>query len=479
MNPILNKHLNRLCLVLLASLMFTTGFSQDEESDVSVILLEHDDIAEVNIDQEPFLESLKSIIDYLETNLKDVAESQKIGVHIIAHPKKETSIICYTSPKNESLEDQLENGLKSVTIPHTKLVDFPILFLFNNSSTDDLNGFVDPIEAKKTEFKAADLPTKASLLKSYAISEVIPVLAGYARIAEDQFPGVKNFGNLVAQTDFSQEVDVLAMTDKNNDYWRATLEMVPSNQLIPLTKVAMLISQGEFDYAMRYLEIISMYTDPKTITNKYLEDVSSRLGQFYAELNKQVTSGIAQHDKQNYTAAIEIYEQVLNAHPKSAWALYEHYFSTNQLQVDKKEKKLEDYTNWYAIKSTIYGHNPVYDVDVHATTGEEAYAMFRRQEIQQLFRDQKKIIDDLYTYGEIALDLDAPAIAAQLFWISASVNEEKQDESLNYFLYSLNKLGNTEIKTNFKGDFNKIFKKLDTERTKQMKASSSYKMMVK
>lgn len=482
MNRLLNRHLNWVLCALLSISFPTLGFSQEEASKVSVILLDHDDIAEVNVDQDPFLQSLSSIIDYFNDSLKEVPESQKVALQIVAHPKGETSITCFTSPKNESLEDQIEEELKSTAIPNTKLVDFPILFTLNLKNVDETSvfeGFKDPIEAKRSEFKAADLGTKASLLKDFARNEALPVLSAYEVIVDDQFPGVKNFGKLVAKTDFSEEVDVFAMTDKNNDFWRANLEMEVGNQLIPLTKMYMLVSQGEFDYAMRYLEIVKMYSKSKSVSNKYLKELSWRMDQFYGELTKQVSSGIVQHDKQNYEQALKIYQNVLQAHPKSSWALYEHYFSMNQLQVKNKEITVDDHTNWNAIKGEIYAHNPVYDVEVHASNGEEAYVMFRRQEIQQLFRDSDKLLDDLFTYGEIATDLNAPALAAQIFWISATANKEKQEKCIHYFLYCLDKLGNTEIKTNFKGDFDKIFKKLDAERAKQMKSSQAYKMMAK
>lgn len=483
MNLFRHNRLNLFCLTLVTLGLSTVVFSQDEKSNVSVILLEHDNIAEVNIDQNPFLESLSAVIDYFNDDLKEIPESQKVALQIVAHPKGEASMVCFTVPKNDSLEDKIEKELKGATaIPNTKLVDFPILFTLNLKNVDETSvfkDFKDPIEEKKSEFKTADLATKAKLLKNFALFEGLPVLSAYEVIVEDKFPGVKNFGKLVSTTDFLKEVDVFALTDKNNDYWRANLEMEASNQLIPLTKAYMLVSQGEFDYAMRYLEIINMYSNPKTTSHDYLKELSWRMELFYAELTKQVSSGVVLHDQQKYAEAIEIYQKVLQAHPKSAWALYENYFSMNQQQVDLKEITTGDYKNWYNIKGEIYAHNPVYDVEVHASNGEEAYAMFRRQEIQQLFHDSKEIVNDLYTYGEIALDLNAPAIAAQLFWISASVNKVKQQESIHYFLYCLDKLGNTEIKTNFKGDFDKIFKKLDAERAKQMKSSQSYKMMAK
>ena len=55
----------------------------------------------------------------------------------------------------------------------------------------------------------------------------------------------------------------------------------------------------------KYIEIIQMYSDPKTITNKYLEEINYRINAFNDELNIEIVKGIAEHDKGEYLKAIK------------------------------------------------------------------------------------------------------------------------------------------------------------------------------
>ncbi len=479
-NPIpYMKNLILGCFLLAAFVSFS---QEDKEANLSIVLLENDNITEVNIEQEKFIESLMKYAEYCKKSLADLSEKQRVAVLLVAHPSGAATYSVYSNPKDEALESRIEKDLGGMSLENTKLVDFPILLAVNCNSqeeAEDFEGYKNPVDERMKAYEAADLKTKAQLNKEYAIKEILPVLAAYEVKVDDQFAGVKNFGKLVQKTDFSQEQDVLAMTDSNNDYWRATLEMEVGNQLIPLTKIYMLVSQGEFDYAKRYLEILTMFSNPKTTGDRLLDNISQRLDSFYADMNIEMQFGMAEHDKGNYEKAMNIYEDILAAHPKSAWALYEHYYSDNTLKIQKKEIELGDQSNWEKARPEIYRHNPVYDVDVHLNTGKQAYLLMRRQEIQKLFQKQDQRLQDVFTYAEIATDLDAPGLAAQFFWLTATFDKDNTEKSINNFLYCLDKLGNTEIKTNFKGDYAKIFKKIDAQKEKEMKASPAYKMMAK
>ena len=144
------------------------------------------------------------------------------------------------------------------------------------------------------------MTTKISLNKAYAINEVLPVLTAYQINVDAQFEGVKNFGNSVAKTDFNTPLNINELTSRNKDYWRATMEMNSGNQLIPITKIFGLVSQGEFDYAKKYIEIIQVYSDPKTITKKYLDEINYRISLFQSELNLEIEKGIKEHDKAEF-----------------------------------------------------------------------------------------------------------------------------------------------------------------------------------
>ena len=473
------KLVNFCFLLLFAS--STSLFSQEKEVDLAIMLLENDKISEVNVDEDRFIASIGSITGFCKSKFADFPSSQKIGLLVVIHKSGKPSYTLYSNPKLAAdLQASYLSELDKFEIENTKLVDFPLFFSVNcKNKTDivDFEDFVSPAKQKMDGYKEADLATKFKLNQEFAINEILPILSAYQMKVSSKFAGVQSFGTLIQSTNFnsSQQMDLL--TSKNKNYWRATLEMEVGNQLIPITKIAALIAQGEFDHAKKYIEIIQMFSDSKTIPDYYLEDLILRLDLFYKQLDKEISAGIKEHDAGNYAAAISIYSDILKAFPNSSWALYEKYFSENTMQVTENKRNTSDRSDWDFQKIAIYKHNPLYGMDVRASNGREAYLIYRRQEINSLFRKKEEKLNDLYKYAEIATDLGVYDFAAQLFWISATFNSSKSEESIHQFLYCLDKMGETEIKSNFKGNFDKIFKKIAAAKDKEMKESILYKSM--
>jgi len=454
-----------------------TVFAQNVP-EVTLTLLGNDNIAEVNIEQESFIKSIGLLKDVTEKEFKNIDENQKVAILAVFHKAGKPTIEVYSNPEMPVEESAgFLKAVNSLKLENTKLVDFPILFTLNVKDTIDPGGFkglVFPSDRVKKTYKDADLKQKYELNKQYAANEVLPVLGSFAAIVDDKFPGVKNFGKQVTETDFSKEADVKSMTDENYNYWRATLEMSIGNQLIPVTKIFMLISQGEFDYAMRYMEIISIFSDPKSIPDAYLEELMARLKIFNKELNAEIKKGVSEHDKGNYEQAIEVYNAVLGEYPNSAWANYELYFSQNALDVKNNKRTTADRSDWDKAKLKVYKNNPLYSLDIRANNGKEGYLLFRRQSISELFKKNEERITDVYKYADIAFDLGVYDFAAQLFWLS-SVYDKDNKQALNKFLYCTEKTGAKDVKTIFKGDFEKEFKKIEKEKEKEMTESAFYK----
>ena len=194
-----------------------------------------------------------------------------------------------------------------------------------------------------------------------------------------------------------------------------------------------------------------------------------RLHEFYKAVNDEVEKGITEHDKGNYEKALEIYDNILKDYPNSSWTLYEKYFTQNTLDIKNKKTGINDRDFWDASKGEIYKHNPVYMMDVHAKGEKEMYLLKRRFQINELFKENDKFLDDLYEYADISMDLGVYDFAAQMFWLSASYDEKHHEKALNRYLYCLEKLGVTNIKTNFEGDFSKIFSELEKEKEAAIK----------
>ena len=54
-------------------------------------------------------------------------------------------------------------------------------------------------------------------------------------------------------------------------------------------------------------------------------------------------------------------------------------------------------------------------MDIRASNGQEAYLLFRRQEINNLFEKKENLLKDVFEYADIASDLGVHDFAAQLF----------------------------------------------------------------
>ncbi|WP_196889436.1 hypothetical protein [Aureivirga sp. CE67] len=456
-------------------------FSQENKLELMINLLSNDKITEVNIEEEKFVSSIAKITDYCKVNFEKFPKSQKIGILVTVHKEGKPTYEVYSNPKiDKKLKKKTLKELNKLEIENTKLVDFSIFISINSTNNGEITDFEDyenPVELKINAYKNADLETKIKLNKEYAINEVLPVLSAYQRRVDDKFKGVKEFGNLIHKTDFNKKQNIEALTSLNNNYWSATLEMERGNQLIPITKIYALVSQGEFDHALKYIEILRPFSNPETISNDYLENINYRLSLFSQELEKEIHKGIVKHDKGQYQNAINIYKNILEIYPNSSWALYEKYYSENVLNTKNQKVTISDKKDWDIAKVEIYKHNPLYNMNVRASNGKEAYLLFRRQEINFLFKDKNERLNDFFKYADIASDLSVYDFAAQLFWLSATFDNDNSQNSIKHFLYCVDKLGNSEVKSYFKGDFDDVFKEIEKEKESKMKNSPIYKSM--
>lgn len=460
----------------LIALIVCFNLAAQEEPNIAIALLENDDIAEVNVDQESFIGSLTQVTDLAKEEFINIKETQKIAILIIAHPEGEATIEVHSKPRfSEAHNAQIIEKLRTIELENTKLADFPILFLINSEFANYEEDFVDlvsPHKKRREYFTTAGIKEKYELIKEYAVESLV-VFGAYETIADEKFVGVTSLGRTVASTDFTKELSTDELTSKNSDYWRATMEMSVGNQIISLTKIFTLISQGQFDHAQKYIEIIRAFSDPETISDRYMAEMIGRLDMFNRELNAKIQEGLALHDKGEYEKALAHYELILKDYPYSAWTKYEVYYSQNALSIEKKEVELADRTQWDAAKVGVYGCNPLYSLDVRANTGKEAYLLQRRASIASLFRSNEDALGDVYKYADIAMDLGVYDFAAQLFWLSSTYDKNQKD-ALAKYLYCLEKLGVTDIKDIFTLKTDKEFKKIEKNKEKEMTKSEIY-----
>ncbi|MES2679059.1 MAG: hypothetical protein V4635_04205 [Bacteroidota bacterium] len=462
-----------------------TSFSllAQDELKIGVRFLANDKIAPVNVNQDKYIKNVSDLVDIMRREFKDIPADQKVALVVVCHKVGNPTLEFYSRPKvSGDREQRFLKEVNNLKFENTKFVDFPLVLSANVVDSlmhDEFKEIVFPLERARTEYEKADLVKKYELNKAWAANEVLPVLSAFQVIVDDKFAGVKNFGTLVSKTNFNEPQNVYSLTSANNDYWRAVLEMSVGNQMIPVTKIFAYVSQGEFDHALKYLEVVQIFSNPKTNANDYLDELAWRLRLFNKQLGQEIGKGITEHDKGNYKKAIAAYDLVLKNYPNSAWALYEKYFSQNALDLKEGKVKTEDREDWDKAKVNIYKSNPLYSMDVRAGNAREGYLLFRRQEVSSLFKDKAERLKDIYQYADIALDLGIYDFAAQLFWYSYTYSKGENEKALKKFLYCLEKLGTREAKENFKFDHAAEFKKIEEEKDKEMKESIIYKSFAK
>jgi tetratricopeptide (TPR) repeat protein len=474
------KYLFFACSILLLNL---SPFAQEDRQNISIFLPEHDNITEVNLNQDVFIEQLSTIVDFFEAWFAFVPDNQKIALYLVFHPHGTPTVDLFSNPEIQAEEkQQFIEQLRTLTFDNTTFVDFPVLISMNSYSKNPgrvFSGLEFPFQKSMNTYKSGNLAEKYVFLKEWSATEVIPVLAAYMIIVSDTFAGVKNFGKTISQLDFTKDQNVDALTSKNYDYWRACMEMTPGNEIIPVTKVFMLVSQGKIDYAIEFYNVIASFSDKNTIAGQYLDELKTFLILFQNDINQYIQAGIEYHDMEYFLEAIAAYKELLSLYPGSAWATYELYFSENAVMTDNYSDIAESHKLWYVYKPQIYEKNPLYSMDVHASEAKEAWLLYRRISLQSLFDGESDAIENYNEMAMIALDLQVWEFAAQLFWYTATHSSELTQSSVYHMLYCLEKLGVSEVKDNFKGDFKKIFSQIDKDREKAMKESEIYKSFKK
>jgi TPR repeat len=479
-------NLNHLMKKILAALLFALipfmAIAQSPEPQLYIVLIDQNDLSDVNVDDsEAFAKGLSPVIDLLQQEFKDIPATQAVGVKVTLHKTGAPTYSFYSKPAiAKKREADFMAKAKKLTLPNTKLVDFNLFVALNSEDGkhEEFFGFKSPTDERLEAYAAASLKEQVELNKKWAIEEVLPVLAAYGYRVDEKYAGVKGIGTQVAATNFGQPQDIDKLTGNNSLYWRAVMEMEPGNQLIPVTKIFSMVSQGEFDYAGQFGTLINIFSDEKTVTDAYIREWVWRKEQFNKKLEAEINKGIVLHDKGKYAEAIAVYKNVLKLYPASAWARYEIYFSQNALDLEKGKYEKDDRKLWDESKAAIYKLNPLYDMDVRASNGREAWLIERRMALQGVFKDSKNRLAEVYEYADIALDLGAVDFAAQFFWLTYTYGKDDfKKKSLARYLYCLEKLGVTQWKSQFEGDWPKAFADIDKEKDEAMKNSTMYKSM--
>ncbi len=472
------KHMLKKCLFIIFLGIFSAVLSAQSEITYEIQLLTSEQIAEVTLEQKSFGDWIQYVKSEIETHLSADTGNKEVLFLITLHRDRDATIEIGARPILDpaSIETLSANIAKKPS-PKTKITDYSFLILafVNEGCNEDIDFYPDithPQDREFAKFQELDLKGKKEALQQWVEDEVLPIVAYYETTVDTVFAGVLSVGKIVEEKKYlDTETEVL--TEKNPDYWRATMEMNIGNQIIPFTKICMHIVNDEFGKSNTWLSAIRLFSAEKTLPVVFYDEMVSKMRMLNEELTHEIEKGIALHDEGKYREAMDHYENLLKIFPKSAWIHYELYYSKTARMKDIHEIEAE----WKKSKKVIYDHDPMYPLDVSAKSGKEGYLLFRRQEINNLFQSEENYRADFIRYADIALDLENYGFAAELYWIIFSHLSEENYEGRNmlaHYLYCLDKLGDKESIKNFEGDFIAEFENIDKERQKLMEENAIY-----
>jgi tetratricopeptide (TPR) repeat protein len=480
----------RSLLLFLLFLFHTHEGSAQSLPHIEMRIISNEQESELNIEKKEFTASVQWMKPMMDSMFGLENTKRDFMLLITLHTEKDPELSLYARPAlTEEQSQKFTKAFSGLPKVRTHFVDYSYVFLIRtNEGSGDAAGkfypdFRDPYEKEQEKFKRAGLMEKNTLLKDWAMNDVLPLLAEATYKVDEKFSGVRYMGKtLKTIIAHGAPTDIAKITDSTTEYWRGVMEMSPGNEIIPLSKVMLLVAKGEFDMAKEYCDLLKLFNGKKMLASYYIDELSWRLEEFNKELVVRTQRGIEQSDRGNYEGAIAVYHGILKEYPRSAWVNYELYYSTNMQNMLEKKDSVRSLAEWNKAKPIIYGCDPFYPVVARITNGKEGYVFTRRVELGGLFKVKENFSSDILRFGDIALDLGADAYAAEVYWLCFS-RLKKEDlnhrEMLPYFLYTLDKLGVKNIRKAFEGDFEKEFKKIDKLRKRQMEQSDVYKSFKK
>jgi tetratricopeptide (TPR) repeat protein len=256
---------------------------------------------------------------------------------------------------------------------------------------------------------------------------------------DPKFEGVVNFAISLQTIENPEDVNIAEITVQSQDYWRAVMEMAPSDPSILFAHAHLYAAQGQIERAKTYLILgnISMGDELKSEFNKF----KKRIEKLEKRAERDIKKGIALHDKQKYTEAIKIYDMVLKEHPNCAWAYYEKAFSYLTMW---SEKKNEDYKIKYEqMLAQCRECDPFY---WQAYSGNNKNNRLNKMltimgKIHSFSSGEKRDKEAFIKYAEGCEEIEIYAIAAHARWKLAQTDGDNAKTHLKKFLELIEKAG--------------------------------------
>ena len=414
----------------------------------------------------------------LDEALEQETQPRTIIVQLTMHTDREASVELSSSPVLPAqLAQRLRRALLASEPPKTKLVDFTLRVVakVGSGASDGESScspkLQSPHEKRLAELSSATLGQRLQILQAWSQQEVLPVLTAAMQAAESDFSGVRGVGTLL-QSD-RKHGPVSQLLDGSAQYWRGLLEMSPGNPLLVSSRLFLYLARGELDLTRLYMKPIYYFAKSDNLAHDYLEQLREYLIVVYDSLDARIRVGVELHDQARFDDAISLYDGILRDYPCSALTLYERWFAQNEKEMRQGVAQAgSSLDEWEQVRSDVFRCNPMFEIDAVSTSEQRRQQMMRRLALRSLWKDPRSEGEDYLRYADIALDLGEYGLAAHLYFLigtGLSVSAYGDRNVLAHFLYSVEKLGVTELKTLFKGDHQRDFADIDKQRAARLR----------
>ncbi len=474
-----------LFLCLLAQPPFAAEEQQKDNISTELKPLSNELLAEVNFEHTELVDWLRAYSAESKKLLATDTRSRDVQLIVSLKRQGPPEFSLAARPAFDSLrQGELRAAIGRLSTPRPSFTDFHMQFNFSiaGGCGCDSQPFLPPVlppEARiQQEFVRAPLEKKRAAIIQLAREEVLPTLVALAERSDSlHFATVRQFASTAGQWKAQAGTSAASITDSSSAYWRAMMELSSGNTLLSTIKVGMLLAEGKFDLANRYVFLLNIFTKRQSMAAVFLNQLSWRLHEFYNDLNTSIQRGIALHDTGRFAEAAGLYKKILAIHPQSAWANLELYYSQTALRQSRDSLALYEGPAWEKARSRVFACDPLYPLTAKATSGREAYLLTRRHEINSFFRSKETFAVDYVSYADIALDVGAYGLAAEIYWLGNSFVPREQSSNrnlLSYFVYCVFQLGDTDIIKLFNSDFGSIFASIEKDRRDRMQRSAIY-----
>ena len=182
--------------------------SAAKKVEVSVHILTELNILQLVIQTDPLVRWAKPLIEAMETRFRDETLRRTVVIQVTLHPDRPADLEFAGKPAPTDAEvKDLLRAANAKAAPRTKLVDcsFRLVAKINGGHPDEklaLSPRLDtPDERRFAEFQAAATTKKLDLMRRWARTEALPLLAAAATTADARFQGVRDLGKAIGTLD--------------------------------------------------------------------------------------------------------------------------------------------------------------------------------------------------------------------------------------------------------------------------------------